>query len=694
MRQLPPELIFDLVQAEEVPAVFDLETKGFLADEVTPIEQFIMRQELAPSLFLGAFMPSSTTKFRRIPIGFACATRSLSPTFTTESMKTHDPEGSSVCIQNVVVSTAYQRRGIALALVEQIIAEVRNDGLTKRLLLICRDNARPVYEKAGFEYVGVSPVVLGARPWDEMRLVLKEPARSSSVGPPTVNGTARLLPHESIPKSFSHLDIAQQSNGILIRSSSCLLSSFARGLSEVTTNTKGVKSNKYDILCPRTGCDHIILKSNAGHLVEKYIPELNVVEQSSSSLLASLPALGTRAPCWLVQPSPVAFENIEFSHSLNQGSANKDEVTDAHNLLILEFPERGTATLEQFKMRQEFAPSLFLGAFLPSPSEDSKRVIIGFVGAARSELPTLTAESMKKHDPNGSSVCIHTVVVASQYQRRGIALALLKEYVARMRIDGLTNRLLLICNENTRVLYEKAGFEYVGPSPVVHGPLPWGEMRIILDDLPGEKKEEETRNTESQSLDNTLSGIGSEPLPPGILEALQRSVSSRNRPSARLLSSFSGSVDDVTNDSDGLKSNKYDILCPRPGCGCFILKTGVGALVEKELPELEQAGKPPAGLLAPLPPAGRIVPCWLVQPNPMVFENICFSRTVDRGTGTQGSTDAQALELRGLRFGSSWVVCRGCTRILVVERTSRLSTSGKIFRGNSTEKREIGHKRD
>ncbi|KAL5521086.1 hypothetical protein ACEPAG_9008 [Sanghuangporus baumii] len=325
MRQLPPELIFDLVQAEEVPAVFDLETKGFAADEVTSIEQFIMRQELAPSLFLGAFMPSSTSKSRRILIGFACATRSLSPIFTTESMKTHDPEGSSVCIQNVVVSTAYQRRGIALALVEQIIAEVRNDGLTKRLLLICRDNARAVYEKAGFEYVGVSPVVLGARPWDEMRLVLKEPACSSSVGLQTVNGNAKLLSHESesTPQPSSHLDIVQQSNGIITRSSSCLLSSFARGLSEITTDTEGVKSNKYDILCPRTGCDCIILKSSAGHLIEKYIPELDIVEQSPSSPLASLPPLGTKVPCWLVHSSPMAFESIGFSHSVNQGSVRQ-----------------------------------------------------------------------------------------------------------------------------------------------------------------------------------------------------------------------------------------------------------------------------------------------------------------------------------------------------------------------------------
>ncbi|KAL5521087.1 hypothetical protein ACEPAG_9009 [Sanghuangporus baumii] len=321
-----------------------------------------------------------------------------------------------------------------------------------------------------------------------------------------------------------------------------------------------------------------------------------------------------------------------------------DEVTDAHHLEISEFQEGEAATLEQFKMRQELAPSLFLGTFLPPPSETSKRVIIGFVCATRSEPPTLTGESMKKHGPNGSSVCIHGVVVSSQYQRRGIALALLKEYVSRMRRDGSTKRILLICHENMRALYEKAGFEYVGPSPVVHGPLPWDEMRVTLDSLPEEKEDEGSRNISSQSSSNALPGSESGSLPPGLLEALQQSNSSRNRPSARLSSSFSGAVDDVSKDSGGVKANKYEILCPRPGCGSVILKAGVGTLVEKDLPEIEPAKQPPAGLLVPLPPAGSSVSCWLVQPNPMVFENIGFSRAVNRGTGTQGPA-GQTLKL-------------------------------------------------
>ena len=184
-------------------------------------------------------------------------------------MKTHDPEGNSFCIQNVVVSEAYQRRGIALALVERIIARVRNDGLSKRLLLICRDYLQPLYAKAGFEYVGVSPVILGARPWDEMRLVLKEPETSSNEWPQSVIGIAKSPSNESSPNN-------PQSTGSRDRPSLRLLSSFPGGLSDVTTDSKGVKQNKFDIICPRTGCDGPIMKSGAGHLVEKEMPEVQL----------------------------------------------------------------------------------------------------------------------------------------------------------------------------------------------------------------------------------------------------------------------------------------------------------------------------------------------------------------------------------------------------------------------------------
>lgn len=254
---------------------------------------------------------------------------------------------------------------------------------------------------------------------------------------------------------------------------------------------------------------------------------------------------------------------------------------------MLEFPPDEAASLEQFKMRQEAASSLFLGAFIPSSSPRDKRLIIGYVCATRSALPSLTQESMKMHDTEGPSVCIHAVVVASQYKRRGIALALLKEFVTRLGSDSLTKRALLICHDDVRPFYEKAGFEYVGHSAVVHGVLPWHEMRIVFDNLPNYARRQDSRNSAPSSSVDTASAPASGSLPPGLLEALQQSGSSRNRPSARLLSSFTGGIHDAIDESEAGKANKYHLLCPRAGCGSVILKAGVGRFLERELPQVQ-----------------------------------------------------------------------------------------------------------
>ncbi|EJD07915.1 acyl-CoA N-acyltransferase [Fomitiporia mediterranea MF3/22] len=305
-----------------------------------------------------------------------------------------------------------------------------------------------------------------------------------------------------------------------------------------------------------------------------------------------------------------------------------DEVPVAHAIETTAFPPDEAATLEQFRMRQELAPSLFLGAFLPPPPESSRRRLIGYICATQSNSSILTEESMKKHDPNGPSVCVHAVVVEATYQQRGVALSLLKEFVARMRSAGLYKRVLLICHEDMRPLYERAGFEYLGPSSVVHGALPWHEMRT---ELPGEGPS----STPDEPLPESSGSI-----PPGLLEALQQQQSSsRSRPSARLLPSFSDGINGVSSSAapGDPKTNKYDLLCPRPRCGCVILKPGVGRLVDKELVELEPVDKSPSSLLASLPPVGSATACWLVEPSPMAFENTGFSRTVDRDSANQGA---------------------------------------------------------
>ena len=201
-------------------------------------------------------------------------------------------------------------------------------------------------------------------------------------------------------------------------------------------------------------------------------------------------------------------------------------------------------------LRQRQAGDLFLGAY---QLEGSERKLVGYVCSTLSGDESLTHESMSKHVPGSSSVCIHSVCVAKEYQRKGLGLALLNEYVKRIeeaKTRGTVNyeRILLITHEPLRTFYEKAGFEWVGKSPVVHGPESWFEMRRLLTPSPAQKK-------------------------------------AADKKEAKLLSDFENQVEQVifTNlDQPGRPLNAYDLLCPRPGCGSVILKKGVGSWVERE----------------------------------------------------------------------------------------------------------------
>jgi len=80
--------------------------------------------------------------------------------------------------------------------------------------------------------------------------------------------------------------------------------------------------------------------------------------------------------------------------------------------------------------------------------------------------------------------------------------------------------------------------------------------------------------------------------------------------------------------SDGVLTNKYDLLCPR-GCRSVILKSGAGTWVERSgIEEMDTPGHPLNPALAPLPAPPATVPWWLVTPSPIAFENIGFSRSV------------------------------------------------------------------
>ncbi|KIK69133.1 hypothetical protein GYMLUDRAFT_236985 [Collybiopsis luxurians FD-317 M1] len=155
-----------------------------------------------------------------------------------------------------------------------------------------------------------------------------------------------------------------------------------------------------------------------------------------------------------------------------------DQLEEAIKLELDGYPADEAASLESFQYRQSQAGDLFLGAFEISPNVN----LIGFICGTRAPGSTLTHESMSRHVPDGSSICVHSVCVSRSHRRQGVALALLKEYIERMHKISTpkVGQILLIAHEELIPLYEKAGFELVGKSVVQHGARPWYEMRCDL----------------------------------------------------------------------------------------------------------------------------------------------------------------------------------------------------------------------
>jgi guanine nucleotide exchange factor len=178
-------------------------------------------------------------------------------------MSTHVPNGPSVCIHSVCVSPLHRRKGIALRLLINYVERLRCSTTYERVLLITHEELRALYEAAGFEFVGASAVQHGAKPWYEMRKILRNSSQLA-VGD-ALGSTA--------PSSVDQADILaalmQQASSARTRPPPALLRSFQNGLDNVCTTVESNLTNTYALVCPRPGCGSTILLARTANLVDK-----------------------------------------------------------------------------------------------------------------------------------------------------------------------------------------------------------------------------------------------------------------------------------------------------------------------------------------------------------------------------------------------------------------------------------------
>ena len=103
--------------------------------------------------------------------------------------------------------------------------------------------------------------------------------------------------------------------------------------------------------------------------------------------------------------------------------------------------------------------------------------IIGYICSTLTGTQELTHESMAQHEPSGKYLCIHSVVIAKSFQRKGLGLMLVREYLDSVTTMCNVDEVLLIAKANLIEFYTKAGFSTIRLSPIVHGKDPWFEMQ-------------------------------------------------------------------------------------------------------------------------------------------------------------------------------------------------------------------------
>ena len=151
-----------------------------------------------------------------------------------------------------------------------------------------------------------------------------------------------------------------------------------------------------------------------------------------------------------------------------------EDVPAAFALEEASYPADEAATFDKLRMRQAQAGEFFYGGY----STDG--LLKAFVCGTLTADDTLTEDSMSTHEPSGKTLCIHSVVTASEMRRQGVGSWMMKAYVAKVAEETRVRRILLLCKTTLIGFYEGAGFTNLGESDVEHGSDVWMLMEQRL----------------------------------------------------------------------------------------------------------------------------------------------------------------------------------------------------------------------
>ena len=243
---------------------------------------------------------------------------------------------------------------------------------------------------------------------------------------------------------------------------------------------------------------HLYLNSKtcSSHTVSQVVhPSATMTTSLSMSLTDSKNDIG--------EQQPPASSLVDLHYRL----ATPDDIPTCCDIEISSYPSDEAATLDSLNYRQEHANDYFLLCCThdnenddTKQEEDNNETIMGFCCATRCN--EFTEESMStQHDPNGSLLAIHSVVIKDEYRRNGIATKLLRNYIHHIQTlnqektakqlndDNVSttgssylpiDSIVLLAKSHLLGFYVQCGFQVLRPSPIIHGKDLWYELEYKL----------------------------------------------------------------------------------------------------------------------------------------------------------------------------------------------------------------------
>ncbi|CEP14980.1 hypothetical protein [Parasitella parasitica] len=164
------------------------------------------------------------------------------------------------------------------------------------------------------------------------------------------------------------------------------------------------------------------------------------------------------------------LEDLNIIHEYEQASYHPDEA----------------ASREQLERRINYASQSGPELFTVCRNLDDNGKVIAFLCTTLTCADLVTDESMSKHDPEGKTICLHSVCVSPDHRKQGIATRLMLTWIEQLKKINAVNtpqkykRIALLSRPKLVGLYESVGFKKIGVSEVVHGPEPWIDCILEL----------------------------------------------------------------------------------------------------------------------------------------------------------------------------------------------------------------------